>query len=296
VNGRSAVCALAGGLGVAAVLVFGAAAAALVLVALGLPAEGRAGDPQPVTDPAVVAQPRPAELVVALSLGNPVLQAGVVRDGRVIVARGLEVEMARSLAHRLGIPRVRFTYVRPASRLLAATVRPWDVTMASIDAGASGPVAADLSEPFLPTGQAVVLRHGLAPLGSLAEIRGKVTCAVRFSEGARALAGTVAPTPKPLLARSAERLFELVRTGVCDAALVDAAGVARFVAGRGALLGPVSARIPSGGGHVFAVTRGGPVTVADVNRALARMRADGTLHRLARAWLGVDPARLRPLA
>ena len=68
------------------------------------------------------------------------------------------------------------------------------------------------------------------------------------------------------------------------------------MAGHGAQLGPVRARVSSGGGLVVAVTRGGPVAVADVNRALARMRADGTLHRLARAWLGIDPSRLRPLA
>ena len=35
--------------------------------------------------------------------------------------------------------------------------------------------------------------------------------------------------------------------------------------------------------------------VAEVDRALRRMRADGTMHRLARTWLGIDPARLRLL-
>jgi len=51
----------------------------------------------------------------------------------------------------------------------------------------------------------------------------------------------------------------------------------------------------SGHGYVVAVTKGGPVAVSEVDRALARMRADGTMHRLARQWLGIDPARLRPL-
>jgi hypothetical protein len=62
-NGRSAVRALAGGLGVVAALVFAAAAVALTLVALGLPAESRADDPPPVP----VVAPKPTELVVALS-------------------------------------------------------------------------------------------------------------------------------------------------------------------------------------------------------------------------------------
>jgi ABC-type amino acid transport substrate-binding protein len=35
--------------------------------------------------------------------------------------------------------------------------------------------------------------------------------------------------------------------------------------------------------------------VAPVNKALASLRADGTVDRLARKWLTVDPTRLREL-
>jgi cystine transport system substrate-binding protein len=283
--------ALAGGIG----LVAGIVVCAIVvagLLALGMPADSRADDPPPTT---VAPEPRPTELVVALGLGDPVLQAGVVRDGEVIIARGLEVDIARNLAKRLGIPRVRFVYVKPASRLLVATVRPWDLTIASITRASAESASADLSDPYLGTDQAVVLRRGLAPLTTLGDLRRKITCATRGSDGARAIAGSVRPFLKPILAPSETRLLELVQTGACDAALVDAGSAGRFVAGRGGILGPVSAKVERGGGYVVAVTRGGPIAVSEVDRALARMRADGTMHRLARQWLGIDPARLRPL-
>ena len=293
-NRHPVVRALARGVGVAFGIVTLAIVAAGVF-ALGLPAEGRADDPP--AEPTAPPQPKPGELVVALTLAHPVMQAGAVRDGgEIVLARGLEVEIARTLARRLGIPRVRFTYVRPASRLLAGTSRPWDLTLATIPDTKAAAAVADLSDPYLPTDQAVVLRRGLAPLQSLADLRSTIDCARRGSDGARALAQTVRPSTKPLLPVSGERLLELVRTGACDAALVDAAEVASFVAGNGTLLGPVRARIPFGGGYVAAVTRGGPIAVADVDRALARMRADGTLHRLTRAWLGIDPSRLRELS
>jgi ABC-type amino acid transport substrate-binding protein len=288
---RSAIGALAGGFGVVVGLVGGAAVAAAVLVALGLPADSRADDPPPA--PAV--QPRPTELVVALGLGDPVLQAGVVRDGDVILARGLEVEIARNLARRLGIPRVRFVYVRPASRLLAAKVRPWHIVIASIRPSRAASTLADLSEPYLGTDQAVVLRRGLPRLAALGDLRSKITCALRGSDGARAIAGSVVPVVRPILAPTNDRLLQLVQTGVCDAAVVDADGVGRLVAGRGGVLGPIAARIEFGGGYVVAVTRGGPIAVAEVGRALQQMRVDGTMHRLAKAWLGIDPARLRAL-
>jgi len=285
--------ALVGGIGVVAFLVAGTVAAALVLVALGLPAEGRADDTPPA--PAPIVEPRPTELVVALSLGDPVLQAGAVRDGQVILARGLEVDVARELARRLHIPRVRFVYVRPASRLLAAKVRPWHVTIASIRPVRAASAVADLSTPYLGTDQAVVLRRGLPRLTALGELRDRVTCALRGSDGARAIVGSVRPTLRPILVASQERLLQLVQTGACDAAVVPADTVGRFVADRGGLLGPVTARVELGGGYVVAVTRGGPIAVAEVDRALERMRMDGTMHRLARTWLGIDPARLRPL-
>jgi cystine transport system substrate-binding protein len=292
VTSSSAVRAFAGGIGIVLGIVSCAIVVAGLLVALGLPAEGRADDPPPAP---VVTQPRPTELVVALGLGDPVLQAGVVRDGEVILARGLEVDVARNLARRLGIQRVRFVYVKRASRLLVATVRPWDLTIASIVPVRAASATADLSDPYLGTDQAVVLRRGLPRLATLGDLRRKITCAVRGSDGAQALAGTVAPKAKPILAASSERLVELVQTGACDAALVDADSAGQFVAGRGGILGPVAARVERKGGYVIAVTRGGPIAVSEVDRALARMRADGTMHRIARQWLQIDPARLKPL-
>jgi cystine transport system substrate-binding protein len=288
---RSAVGALVGGLGVVAGVVGITAVAAAVLVALGLPADSRADDPLP----APVVQPRPSALVVALSLGDPALQAGVVRDGQVILARGLEVDIARNLARRLRIPRVQFVYVRPTSRLLAAKARPWHLMISSIRPTRAASSVADLTEPYLRTDQAVVLRRGLPRLTRLDELQGKITCALRGSDGARAIATSVVPIVRPILAPSNDRLLQLVQTGACDAAVVDASGAGRLVAGRGGVLGEITARVEFGSGYVVAVTRGGPVAVAEVSRALDRMRADGTMHRLARAWLGIDPERLRQL-
>lgn len=282
----------AGALGVVVGLVFGVVAVAGLLVALGLPADSRADDP---LAPPVAPQPRPTELVVAVSLGDPVLQAGVVRDGQVILARGLEVDIARALARRLGLPRVKFVFVRPEARLLAAKNRPWQIVISSIRPSPAASSLADLSDPYLGTDQAVVLRRGLPRLSRLAELRTRITCARRGSEGAKAIAASVAPVVRPVLTSSDDRLLELVQTGACDAAIVDADGVGRLVAGRGALLGPVRARIEAGDGYVVAVTRGGPIAVAEVSRALQKMRFDGTMHRLMRTWLGIDPARLRPL-
>ena len=53
--------------------------------------------------------------------------------------------------------------------------------------------------------------------------------------------------------------------------------------------------LPTMGAAFVAVARGTGLDLAAVDRALARLRSDGTLGRLARSWLGLDPARLRVL-
>ena len=288
---RSAVGAFAGAAGVVVGVIGSAAVVAAVIVALGLPDQSRADDTPPAPAPEV----RPTALVVALDLHDPVRQAGVVKDGTVILARGLEVDVARDLARRLGIPKIQFVYVRSASRVLTATAPLWDIAVAAIRANGRSPAQADLSDPYLGADQAVVLRRGLQPLTALRDLRSLRTCARRGSDGSRVLSSVVRPASPPALAPSSERLLEIVQTGVCDAALVDADAVGRFVAGRGALLGPVKARVVGEDGYVVAVTRGGPIASSDVERAIARMRADGTMHRFAKRWLKIDPARLRVL-
>jgi ABC-type amino acid transport substrate-binding protein len=221
--------------------------------------------------------------------------AGVVRGGAVVLARGFEVELAKLLAQRLGRRVDRFVQLRPAVRLLAGAPGGWQLAFAGIERSRTARAAADLSDPYLTTDAAVVLRRHLPRPRGLADLRGRVLCARRGSDAARTIPRVVRPRSAPVLATGVDRLRELLRTGACDAALVPAIEAGRFVRGHGNELGPVAGRVESGDGLVVAVARGTGLDVAAVDRALARLRNDGTLGRLARSWLGLDPARLRTL-
>lgn len=285
---RGLVSALAGGVGLVAAVIGCAVVAAVALVALGTPPSGRAGDgPAPQVVP-----PRPTELLVALSPGDPALQAGIVRGADVVYARGFEVELARQLARRLRIPKVRFVNGRSSGRLLASGPRRWQVAIAALRPTGALPASADPSVAYLPTDQAVLLRRHQAKPRSLAELWKLALCAQRGTGGASTLGARILPERKPALVSSRARLLQLVQTGACDAALVDGILAGRMVAGRGALLGPIAVRVTSGDGLVVAVSRDAGFGVGEIDRAIVRMRSDGTLHRLAFAWLGIDPSRL----
>jgi ABC-type amino acid transport substrate-binding protein len=260
---------------------------ALVTLALALAAPAAAADAPPAA--------RPTSLVVALSLGDSGLQAGVVRGREVILARGLEVELARLLARRLGGRVVRFVDIRPPGRLLAAGPPSWQLAVASIEPKPAARAVAALSAPYLTTDLAVVLRRGLERPRGLADLRKRLVCVVKGSDTLPVVTRTIRPVHRPLVASDRERLRMLLRTGACDAVVVPAWHVGTLIAGRRSLFGPVAGRIEHGDGLVVAVARGAGLEIADVDRELRRLRADGSLGRLARAWLGLDPAALRRL-
>jgi ABC-type amino acid transport substrate-binding protein len=250
---------------------------------------------QSPTPPGAAPAGPPASLVVALGLRDPSLDAGVVRGGEVVLARGFEVELARLLARRLGARVERFVELRPTVRLVAGGAPSWQLALGGLEPSPRVRAAGALSDPYLTTDMAVVLRRHLPRPRSIADLRGHVLCAVRRSNEARTIATVVRPKAPPLLATGLDRLREQLRTGACDVALVPAVDTGRFLRGHRSELGPAVGRIPNGRGVVIAVARGGGLGVTAVNAALQRMRNDGTLGRLARAWLGLDPASLRVL-
>jgi ABC-type amino acid transport substrate-binding protein len=283
-----------GGIGLVAVVVTAAVVAAVSLVALGLPAEGRAEDAPPVAvetpSPSTPAR-RPTVLVVALAPGDPVLQAGVVRGREVLLARGFEVAVARAIADRLRIPQVRFVRAPSTERLLLGDAPGWDLALAAVRPTRLAYDRGSVTRPYLATDTVVLLRRGTARPRTLDELRTRIVCAIRATEAART-ATWIRPAQRAIVAPGPARLVRLVQTGACDAALLDPTAATSVVEGHRAVLGPIAARVRWDGGLVALVHPDAPVPAAAVDRAIAALRANGTLGRLARFWLGFDPASL----
>jgi ABC-type amino acid transport substrate-binding protein len=266
-------------------------AATLVLANVASGADAPSPSPSPPAPAPAPAVPPLRSLVVALGLGSPALQAGVVRGREVILARGYEVALAKLLAKRLGARVERFVHVSSRSRLLAASGASWHVALGSLERQRGGRRSSALSASYLTTDVAIVTRRGLVRPRRLSDLRGAILCAVRGTAGAATIP-RLRPTTRPLYVVGPERLRSVVRTGACDAALVPALEVGRFADRQRAGLGPVVGRIRRGDGLGASIPPGTGLRIAAVNRELARLRRDGTLGRLARTWLGLDPAGL----
>ena len=245
----------------------------------------------PPAGPPVSAPPRP--IVVALSLRDPVLQAGVVKGREVILARGFEAALARVLARRLGVGIDRFVYVPSRTRLLAASGASWDLALDAIERPRGGRADSDRLVPHERRGRRHAPRPRAAPerLGAPRGVPLRRAREHGRRRRRRAPSRACRRSPSPASTVCAASL----RTGTCDAALVPAVQAGRLLAGRRGLLGPVVGRVRRGDGIGASVPVGSSLDRRAVDRELARLRRDGTLGRLARLWLGLDPAALAVL-
>jgi polar amino acid transport system substrate-binding protein len=228
----------------------------------------------------------PGQLTVGVSLPSEGFQVGVVRGDRVLYAQGLEIDLARALASKLGLRPTVFVQSR-FDRLLTPGAKPWDLAVAEITITDARRSAIDFSTPYMTVDQGVLLAQTVrAQPRTIAALRPLRLCALRKTTGAELAKRTIAPSKPVLLVGNVPSLMLDLQTGRCDAVVYDAPALgtlkARAPARYGAFAGIIETREQYG----IAFPRGSAL-VGPVNRALAALTADGTIARLEKKWLTV---------
>jgi len=207
-----------------------------------------------------------------------------VRGATVVAPRGLEVDVARSIARELHIRNVEFRYVAHAAGFVSPGPKPWDIGLDQM-AQPPGPRAL----PYLSVPEAVLLRRGIAGrIRTLADLRWLRLC-VRSSGGAGHLvARAVRPVAPVQTASSLPALLRLVGSGSCDAAVDDAAVLAAARAADPSRYGALAGRLP-GPHRTYVVALPARSTLAPkIAWALRRLAARHAIRALERKWLRVD--------
>jgi polar amino acid transport system substrate-binding protein len=235
------------------------------------------------------------EVTVALSLPSPGLQAGSVQGTRVVFSKGLEPELARALAARLGVRTVRFVNEPLFSRLVARGPKSWDFAIAAVTITPERQRNVSFTAPYLTGDQGVLVREGLDPVPtSVAALRRLRLCSERATTGAQYVVTTIRPAKKPQLVKTPTLLFELLRSGRCDAAVYDAPILAAEQQAAPDRYGPMAGRIATGERYGIVVEKGSAL-LGPLNAAVRALVRDGTVAGLAKRWLANDPATLRAL-
>ncbi len=236
----------------------------------------------------------PGQLTVGVSLPSEGFQVGAVRGTEVVYARGLEIDLARALALRLGLTSTTFVQSR-FDRLYSAGERPWDLAIAEITITPKRRATADFSIPYMVVDQGVLMSQTVKPTPrSIAALRPLRLCALSKSTGADLIADRIRPTVPFLRVGNVPRLMLDLQTGRCEAVVYDAPALGTLKARAPLRYGAFAGVIRTGERYGIAFPKASPLR-RRVNAALRDLLEDGTVDRLARKWLTVDPTDLRVL-
>ena len=234
----------------------------------------------------------PGQLVVGVSMPAAGFQIGAVRGREVLFAKGYEIDLANAIARELGVPSVRFVQEDRFSAFFEAGAKDYDLALSQITITDARDAVVDFSRPYLVADQAVLLRRGLTlakrRFSALRKLR---LCAERATTGAKR-ARRIRPERAVRVFGDASRLEAELYQRRCDAVIGDAARLGALRAQAPQRVGQLAGRIRTGERY-GAVLEPGSALRAPVDAALATLEEDGTLGRLAAAWLSTDVSRLR---
>jgi polar amino acid transport system substrate-binding protein len=253
--------------------------AVLVLMLAGA---GRAAPPQTLN---------PGQLTVGIDLPSEGFQVGVVKGSDVLLARGLEIELARLLAERLELGETVFVQSR-FDRLFSAGEKPWDVAIAEITITEARKGTAQFSVPYMKVDQGVLLAQTVQRVPrTIAELRPLRLCALAKSTGAALIDQRIEPTAPVKNVGNVEHLMLDLQTGHCEAVVYDAPALGTLKARAPLRFGPFAGVIRTGEQYGIALPKGSTLT-GRVNKALRSLVADGTVDRLKKKWLTANVSRL----
>jgi len=231
---------------------------------------------------------KPGTLVIGTERLSPPWYLGATAD---VVTGGFEFDLGRELASRLGVGSVK---VVQSSLVVLMTGQDCkcDVMIGGITITDGRARTLDLSEPYLAADQGVVMRTGatIASASEGAALRWGVT--VRNTTGQDVIKSRVKPAVAPELFVNEDEALRRVADGRLDALMLDTPDALAI-----ALADPrfvVAGQFRTGELDAVALSLGSPNT-AIINEVIRDMRNDGTIDRLLRLYLGIEPANVRPI-
>lgn len=200
---------------------------------------------------------------------------------------GLEVELARLVAQRLGME-MQITDLGFQALFAATASRRVDLAISSITVTPERLKNQDFTQPYMDTDLALIAGPA-SKLKGLGDVRGATLGAIASSTGEAWIKGNaerlgLAPGKSY---DTAANLFLDVLNGRIDGGVNDEAG-SRY-AMRTMRTMRVAETIPSGNQIGMMLPKGSALTPR-VNEVIGELKRDGTLPKLYQKWFGVEPA------
>jgi polar amino acid transport system substrate-binding protein len=202
--------------------------------------------------------------------------------------KGFESAVAYAVARQLGFPKgqVEWTYV-PFNRSYSPGKKPFDFDINQISITPARAKVVDFSSPYYDVNQAIVVLKGkpIAKAKSVAALRQYKLGAQLGTTSYDFIKNDIKPSQSPSVFPQNAAAIQALKNGQIDGIVVDlptAFFVTAVQVENGTILGQFAA---TSGEHFGVVLAKGSGLTRCVDKAIAALKANGSLQRIQRQWL-----------
>jgi polar amino acid transport system substrate-binding protein len=235
---------------------------------------------------------KPDTLIIGMTPPAPGFEVGTFRGTTVNNPKGMEVDLGKAIAKKLGLSKVEWYYLASFAKSYAPGPKPYDIYFGQMTITPERSKNIDFSVPYIEADQGVLVHKGLSPLPkSIADLRKLRLCAASGTTGATYIKVRIKPTKPVLNPTQTSVMFQQLKANQCDAVVYDIPIIGSQVASEPGKYGPIVGRIVTSEKYGIAFQKGSKLRVF-VNPVVKALLKDGSIGKMQKKWLAADFAKL----
>jgi polar amino acid transport system substrate-binding protein len=235
---------------------------------------------------------KPDTLIIGMTPPAPGFEVGRFKGTTVINPKGMEVDLGRAIAKKLGLSKVEWYYLSSFAKSYAPGPKPYDIYFGQMTITPERAKNIDFSVPYIEADQGVLVHKGLSPLPkSIADLRELRLCAASGTTGATFIKVRIKPTKPVLNPSQTSVMFQQLKANQCDAVVYDIPIIGSQAASEPGKFGPIVGRLVTNEKYGIAFEKGSKLRAA-VNPVVKALLKDGSIGKMQKKWLAADFAKL----
>jgi polar amino acid transport system substrate-binding protein len=234
---------------------------------------------------------KPGQLTVGLNPPAVGFQVGTLRGNTVINPSGFEIDLAKAIAAKLGIPATKISWINiPFTTLFRPGSKPFDFAFEESTITPARAKEVDFSSSYFNANQGVLMKRGVTSPTSLADLKAMTICTQADTTGLDYVQHKLHATHIQIYNTTAAA-FSAVQVGRCDAFVMDVPIVASQKKTKPSAYGPIAGQIVTNEQYGAVLAKGSKLTPL-VTAAVKALNANGTIGKLQKKWFNIDVSKI----
>ena len=231
------------------------------------------------------------KLIIGFDLPAPSFWNGRASGTTIKNPSGFEFALANAIAKQLKIPKVELLR-SPFGGLFSPAPKKYDVAFEEVTITLQRAKVVGFTTPYFSANQGVLIAKGVPKPKKIADLKPLQTCAQKDTTGLTWIQSKLRPVKKPLVySASSTAAFDSVEAGRCQALILDVPIVVSQSKKKPGAYGGVVGQIATGESYGGVMEKGSALKPF-VDKAIKRLKANGTINKLTFRWFGYYPYNL----